>query len=160
MALTYVVGYDVSEFDWKFHLPSFSPEELYSPILLEHKLLHTLDLESACKLQRFRDHIFSLTGGLGIVVNHGGHTRRGVRSMADQIEVLKQTEGAEILSPHLQGKAFDCSLSRWDTYSPKWLFEKAKEFGFGGIGLYSSAFFVHVDTRSNHDGSQTVWKKS
>lgn len=157
MALDYFVGFDLAEFDWKYHLPSFSPQELYSPILLQHKLLHTLDLESACKLQRFRDHIYSLIG-IGIVVNHDGHVRRGVRSMQDQIDILKQTEGAEILSPHLQGKAFDCSLVRWDTYNPKWLFQKAKEFGFGGIGLYSS--FVHVDTRSNHDGSQTVWQKS
>ena len=51
----------MSQFDWNYYLPSFAPTELYSPILLQHNLLHTLDIESACKLQRFRDRIFDLT---------------------------------------------------------------------------------------------------
>lgn len=155
----YMTGITVSQFDWNYYLPSFAPTELYSPILLQHNLLHTLDIESACKLQRFRDRIFDLTKQ-GIVVNGHGHTRRGVRAIEDQLAIIKQTEGAEILSMHCQGKAFDCSLANWGTYTPEWLADQAKVFGFGGVGTYKSAGFVHVDTRLNHDGTQTLWTRA
>ena len=140
----YMTGITVSQFDWNYYLPSFAPTELYSPILLQHNLLHTLDIESACKLQRFRDRIFDLTKQ-GIVVNGHGHTRRGVRAIEDQLAIIKQTEGAEILSMHCQGKAFDCSLANWEL-TPRMVGGPSQGVWVWRVGTYKSAGFVHVDT--------------
>ncbi len=140
------------QFIWEHHFPNFSKEEIFSPELLAKKLFHTVDIESLAKLQRFRDYVFNATR-VGLVVNHGNSKLRGVRSLAEQAEVAKKYGGAETLSMHCQGKAFDVSM--WSNHNSDQLAKMAITFGFTGVGVYPT--FVHLDTRFSFDGVPVVW---
>lgn len=146
----------LEKFDWNYFLPSFSREELCSPAILRADACHLIDVESALKLQRFRDHVFSLTGS-GLIVNGHGHFRRGLRTLDDQRQLAEIGLGAEQVSMHCAGRAFDVSLSDWKTYTPKWLQQQALQFAWSGVGLYAS--FVHVDTRTSFTGKATTWTR-
>lgn len=142
------------DFDWAHHFPNFTKEEIFSPGLLSKGLFHTVDIESLAKLQRFRDYIFNVTGA-GLLVNHGESVLRGVRTISEQVQVGREYGGAEVLSMHCQGKAFDITMSQ--KHDSKELAKMAIAFGFTGVGIYPT--FVHVDTRFSFDGKPTVWTK-
>lgn len=148
----------IEPFDWNYYLPSFKPAELISPDLLSKSIYHGLDLQAAMKLQRFRDRVHQMTGE-GLLVNHGTHYRRGVRSLNDQRVLAAKYGAAESFSHHCSGKAFDLSLTSWANYTPEWLANAAKEFHYTGIGLYKKNLFVHVDTRDSIDGKIAYWEK-
>lgn len=65
------------------------------------------------------------------------HINSGYRSPEHNAAV-----GGATNSMHLQGQAFDISLSNLDRLE---LYEAAVEYGFNGIGQYPS--FMHIDTR-------------
>ena len=150
----YFAAEDVSgiEFDWEYYIPSFSPEEIYSPGALK-RYRHGICLDTLMKLQRFRDYV-NRARGCGLLVNFGNHKRRGVRTAQDQVEIVKKFGGARD-SMHVAGRAFDITMSkRHDTY---WLGKSAVDFGWTGVGFYPT--FVHVDTRTCFDGQAVIWDK-
>lgn len=153
----YFIADDEDEFeafDWSYYLPSFAMSELISADLLARGMHHVLDLNSAMKLQRFRDRIYGLTGA-GILVNHSGMTRRGARSIADQLAI--GGKAAKVHSMHLSGKAFDISLAKWGTYTVEWLADQAIQFHWACVGIYPGKGFCHVDTRDLLTGQQVVF---
>jgi len=146
-----------SEESFKDILPSFSPEEIYSPDLLSKGYYFTLDAASALKLQRFRDYVVQVTGS-GLLINHGKNLRRGVRSIADQLAI--QAPKGETWSAHIAGKAFDISLAKPNgRYDNAYLYSMAKDFAWSAVGEYKSANFVHCDNRDLWGAKQITWSK-
>lgn len=155
--LTDIKAVPLEKFDWDYFLPSFSPEELCSPGVLAAKVEHLIDVESALKLQRFRDYIFQKTGS-GLWVNYGSSLRRGLRTIDDQRQLAEQNLGAaESASMHCAGRAFDLTMTNWGTYTPTWLAGESVQFGWAGVGTYRN--FVHVDTRTSFTGKATTWSR-
>jgi hypothetical protein len=133
--------------DWKRRFPNFAPSEILSPGTLRYP--HMVDFVFLSRLQEFRDAL-----GLPLLVNHGGHKHRGVRTPHEQDEIMKVYGGAP-LSMHVCGKAADISCP---TMKPGLLFNEARLFGFRGIGLYDT--FVHVDDRTLFSPVPVIWNKS
>lgn len=133
----------------------FKPREVLSPVGLQQyeeskNLLinpHFMDF-----LSSFRDWV-----NVRLYINgrsvHTGNTLhyRGYRSPEEN-----DTERGSSLSRHVQGIAADMS-TRPEDMSTQVLYEKALEFGFGGVGYYRSQKFVHCDTRPRIDGHQIRW---
>jgi hypothetical protein len=132
--------------DWETRWPHFKPEEVLSPngltALNSRKDLlvrpHALDF-----LESFRNELLK-----PIWVNHGGHHRRGYRSCFEN-----QIVGGANNSLHVQGVAFDVTIPGM---TPSEVFEKAKAFGWKGLGLYST--FVHMDLRARLDDGIVTWE--
>lgn len=154
----YIPAVDVPhvEFDWEASVPSFGYSEIFSPECLRTpNLMHMVDVEAIMKLQRFRDHIFRVTGA-GLLVNFGSHRRRGVRSVYEQTSIWERYGVKnQRTSHHVAGRAFDVTMT--EGHSSQELADRGLEFGWMGVGIYNS--FVHLDTRANFNGVPTIWDK-
>lgn len=137
----------ISKWNWEEVLPSFLPGELLSPELAQKQMYHAIDLDSALKLQRFRDRVHQ-SMGVGLRVNFGTFRHRGVRTHNDQVQINKLYPGsAETFSMHCCGKAWDVSLPEGKSGEADYeqLYQLAVEFCWHGIGRYNS--FLHIDNR-------------
>jgi uncharacterized protein YcbK (DUF882 family) len=67
----------------------------------------------------------------------------GYRSPATNSLLRRTTEGVALHSMHLEGRAIDVRLERFDTAT---LARLARSLGRGGVGFYPASDFVHVDT--------------
>lgn len=143
--------------DWLKRWPSFKIEEILSPdqlVLFHSKGVFPYSFKALDKLQEFRDFV-----GLPLLINHGGSTHRGARSMQDVFEINKRTRG--------QDKGWEYSFHLWCAFdvspgdnnlSVQGLYNAAISFHkWGGIGRYDT--FVHVDDRDNLSGITTLWDK-
>ena len=149
----------LNNLNWHNILPSFKPEELLSPSLLDKGLYSALDLPSAIFLQEFRDYL-SHGYSCGLLVNHGASRHRGVRSLQDQAAInAAYPKSAETFSFHCAGKAWDITPvplnSKKLIITMSELATIAVAFGWGGVGTYNT--FVHVDTRNLVNGKPTLW---
>lgn len=145
LVLEVVQGGVMIVFNPQTDLAHFRMSELFSPETISKP--HLLDRDAALALERTRMAI-----GRPFLVNHQSHHLRGVRSIAEQIELLKAIPTAAKDSMHVLGKAFDVtpvggSLSEF--------VELVEKMGWGGIGLYNS--FVHLDFRPSPDGVVIKW---
>lgn len=127
---------------WLKRWPSFTPEELLSPDGLAYfrRGFMVMQLHFMDKLQQFRNQV-----NLPFLINHQGLTLRGWRSPAENATIDGKLY-------HPMGLAADISIK---DMSPQELAEHAIDFGFHGIGLYST--WVHVDLRPVLDKNQVVW---
>lgn len=89
-----------------------------------------------------------------LLCNFGALKLRGLRSPSEQLQLVRQGLTNTELSQHVAGKAFDLTCT---SMTASELFEAAKIFGFGGVGLYKSKNFVHVDTRPLWGAPQAIW---
>jgi len=128
-------------YNWTNEFPHFSPHEIFSPETWG--FFHLLDYTAMKRLQLFRTEL-----GVPLLVNHGSHRLRGVRSCAEQQGLIRKfgKGHAARFSMHIMGKAFDVSAS---TIKPGELAAKAERFGWGFIKIYSN--FVHLDLRDSPD---------
>ena len=121
---------------WLLRFPNFEMSEVLSPdgvaLVLKTGQI-PINQNAMAKLQAFRVWL-----NRPIKVNSDKLKLRGFRSSTEN----KGIKGAANFSFHLLGMAFDISA---DGMSTQELFDKAKEFGWGGIGLYDT--WVHVDDR-------------
>lgn len=141
-------SYPIEKIDWFSRWPFWTPEDILSPVGLEQYKRgimlvqpHALDFL----------HKFSIAIDHRIFVNVKPHVHRGYRSPEENRGV-----GGEPLSFHMQGLAFDIGASH---LSPENLFYKAVNFGWHGVGLYPTKYFVHVDLRPLPGGQQITWTK-
>jgi len=67
----------------------------------------------------------------------------GYRSPLTNAMLHRQSEGVELHSMHLEGRAIDVRLPG---YATRTLADHARALGRGGVGFYARADFVHVDT--------------
>lgn len=133
-----------SEITWSDLSPFFSVHELFSPET--RNFPHLIDPVALSLLNAFRRSL-----GIPLLVNHGPHSRRGVRSAREQIALQNETGNAADLSMHVTGKAFDISSPK---ISVSELAEKAIAFEWPCVGIYPS--FVHVDFRFQFRGNPQV----
>lgn len=131
---------------WLLLFPSFELSEILSPDGI-NQVLETRQIpiskHAMEKLQKFRDFL-----GVPIRVNHAGQNLRGYRSSKENSSI----RGAAKFSYHMLGMAFDISV---DGMSTEALFEKAKQFGWSGIGLYDT--WVHIDDRITLFAQPSTW---
>lgn len=104
-----------------FYLHEFQCKDGSQLVMLDEALLQ--------KLQELRDKI-----GLPIRINSAYRTPEHNKAI-----------GGSPKSQHMLGKAADISVSGISAES---LAIMCETMGFGGIGIYKSKGFVHVDTRS------------
>lgn len=129
---------------WAKRWPNFKPQEVLSPIglrqlergvlLIQPFLLDTLE-EFRTELDR------------PITVNSFRNKHRGYRAHHENAAI-----GGRAYSYHIQGLAADCSV---DGLSMQEFFDRAKSFGWHGIGVYET--FLHLDLRPRLDESQVIW---
>lgn len=122
-------------FIWGSISPHFTKEEILSPDTIRHP--HLINVGSLMKLNALREYL-----GVSLLVNFNGHTRRGVRSPREQMELLGEVPGAAQMSMHVQGRAFDIS-SKYATLEQ--IRDAALKVGFTFTLMYST--FVHCDDR-------------
>lgn len=115
--------------------PNFEPEEVLSPDglkLVHNKGVFPMQAYALDKLQDFRAQL-----GKPVIVNTAKLKRRGWRSPKENAKI-----NGDKFSFHTAGCAFDITVPEMDTGD---VYDRALEFGFGGVGLYST--WVHIDTR-------------
>jgi hypothetical protein len=131
MNKTYKSWKDFPKSEWRW--PSFSPEEL--ACRGTGKLL--IVPEAMDKLQALRTKL-----GKPMIIN----------SAYRSPEYNRTLKGAAKNSKHMQGIAFDVSMSN---HNPDTYIAAALSVGFNGIGTYPGSNFVHVDARAD----RTAWGK-
>ncbi len=131
---------------WKERWPNFSPGEVLSPSgeqqWEDDNLLvmpFAMDM-----LQGFRERL-----RVPRLVNTDRLHYRGYRTPFENDAI----DGAPF-SRHVQGIAFDITVP---SLPLDHVFHEALAFGFGGVGLYSSNNFVHVDCRYKVNGRAKQW---
>ena len=146
----------MTQSSWLQRWPSFDIEEVLSPdqlVLFKTKGVFPYSFRAMDKLQEFRNYV-----GVPLLINHGGSTHRGARSMQDVYEINKRTRGLDRgweYSFHLWC-AFDLTPQDLKKLSIQGLYNAALSFNkWGGIGRYDT--FVHVDDRDNLSGVTTLW---
>jgi zinc D-Ala-D-Ala carboxypeptidase len=120
----------------------FKPTEVLGKAGLNQYMLGNLMIQPRAMdfLEEFRASI-----GKPIIVNSGYRTQAENRDC-----------GGSILSRHVQGIAFDIRVAELSTDQ---LFRAAKAFGWGGIGMYLTRGFVHVDCRAVMNGQPVEWQQ-
>ena len=124
---------------WRW--PDFKPCEVLGKAGMKQYMDGNLMIQPVAMdhLQAFRRSL-----GRAIVINSG------YRSQPENRDA-----GGSLLSRHVQGIAFDI---RCEGLSIEQLYRAALAFGWGGIGIYPSKGFVHVDARPILNGKQTTWQ--
>jgi uncharacterized protein YcbK (DUF882 family) len=89
--------------------------------------------------------------GVPVICNTKDHTRRGYRSAAENADC-----GGAQFTRHVQGIAFDIVVP---TLSLQQVKDAAIRFGWGGIGVYLSAGFVHLDARAILNGAPVIFQR-
>ena len=130
MKTYYPLWRDVPVEEFKARWPNFSPQE----IACKGTGSVLLDFDALDALQRLRTAL-----GKPLLLTSA------YRSLSHN-----QRVGGATNSQHLEGKAFDISVTNHD---PAKLIQTAKEAGFTGFGHYPSSGFLHVDT-----GPARSWK--
>jgi zinc D-Ala-D-Ala carboxypeptidase len=127
---------------------NFAPVEVLSKAGMSQFLVGNLMIQVCALdfLQAFRDKV-----KLPIVCNTATMPRRGYRSQNENQDV-----GGCLLGRHTQGIAFDISCA---ALSLDEFYRAAIEFGWGGIGIYPSRNFIHVDCRAILNGKQITWMR-
>ena len=130
---------------WRFKY--FEPHELLSPdgMALYARGVLPIDANAILKLEKIRGDF-----NTPFFVNHGWLQLRGFRSPRENFSIYKDNR----YSFHFWC-AFDVTQ---DKFSPKDFFDllrnKKEEYGIGGLGLYESSNFVHIDFRK---GNFATW---
>jgi hypothetical protein len=134
----------VDHWRWQY----FKPVEVLSPAgLREYQHGNLLVQPFALDmLSNFRRAL-----GVPLICNTKDHKRRGYRSVAENADC-----GGALFSRHSQGIAFDISCTR---LSLQQIYDAAIRFGWGGVGLYVSAGFIHVDARAILNGNPILWQR-
>lgn len=129
---------------WRWN--SFKPEEVLSQdgLIALQKGVYVIQPVLMDTLEAFREKV-----GSPLLVNHSGLTYRGYRSFGEN-----KMAGGERFSFHMQGLAVDISCNNVDI---EYLYQKAKEFIWTGIGFYPKKHFVHCDLRTTVDGKRMMW---
>ena len=122
---------------WQDISPWFSLEEILSPETIHTP--HCIDIPSLILLNELRKYVDA-----PILVNHGESKKRGVRSSAEQLDLVK-THGAAPNSMHPAGKAFDITIPSMTLEQTA---EAARDIGFTFTKIYQKANFVHIDNRN------------
>lgn len=128
---------------WKY----FTPEEVLSPDGLDQLARGNFLIQPSAL-----DYLEALRANVGVpfLINHGNLKYRGYRSSSENSKI----GGAEF-SRHVQGIAFDVTPAQGSLTG---LFKAALRFNvFGGIGLYLSNNFVHIDTRPTINDTPVIW---
>lgn len=131
---------------FKTRWPNFKPQEVLSPdgLKLLEKGIFPLRFSALDKLQAFASVLKK-----PVLVNHGNATRRGFRSIKDEIELNKELgRPVEQYSMHCAGIAFDLTVIG---LTPEQLFKEALFFGWVGVGIYD--WGCHVDDRDGNPGN-------
>lgn len=149
---------------WEDRWPYFKPFELFSPSMIDGGLVKWYHSPYAHFIDPlFLDRLTALREALGVplMINdpEKGLTLRGFRTVAEQKIVQARYGGAEH-SMHTLFRAADvtsldasCSLDH--------VALTAEGLGFGGIGIYRTKNFVHVDTRTLLRGQKAVrWEQA
>lgn len=138
--------------NWKRLVPNFELEELASPAVIEERL-HEREsfIYSAVCLQQFRYFV-----DVPLLVNHGNHHLRGMRTRAEQDGLIARGLSSAQRSYHLDGRAFDISTTRYNISTLLYELERFNDRYalFGGIGIYDT--FLHVDTRPAQQNVRAV----
>lgn len=131
-------------FYWRW--AHFTPVEVFSAVgLREYERGNfLLQPDALDMLERFRAQL-----AVPLVCNGGANTLRGYRAPAENYRA-----GGQALSRHIQGIAFDLSAPDLDLNT---LYEAARHFGWGGVGLYLNNGFVHVDKRPVLNDKVITW---
>lgn len=157
--------------DWARRWPDFKPWEIFSPETggydmysfrnpnwQDYPAASLLNVEFLDQLQAFRNEL-----GIPLTANRvaGWHMRRVLRSCAEQRLIMNKypESGAAEFSLHTACRAADLTPGENDkSIDLEALRDAARKFGFGGIGFYKSAHFVHVDNRIKIVGGPVEWK--
>jgi hypothetical protein len=135
----------------------FKPIEVLSPVGMQQYEENNNLLISP----HYLDFLLMFRNWLGVRLYLNGtspHTGNILRFRGYRSPEENHNSGGSSLSRHIQGIAGDMS-TREEDMSTRVLYEKALEFGFGGVGLYHSAKFVHGDIRPKIHGAPTRWIK-
>lgn len=129
---------------WKY----FQPIEVLSPAGMEQLVKGTLMIQNHFmdKLEKFRTFV-----DWPMIINHGGHNRRGYRSPEENAKIANSSP----FSFHMQGLAADISVRDIPLAKLK---ELAIEFGWHGVGYYPNANFIHVDLRPRLVNRTAIWE--
>ena len=125
----------------------FSPREVLSErglVLMNRRGVVPVRFSAMNMLETFRAAVDK-----PILINFGANDKRGWRHPADNKEIY----GEDRFSFHLAGVAFDITVVGME---PEELAQKAKDFGWTGVGTYASKNFVHIDLR---DGHSAHWRR-
>lgn len=131
----------ISSWRWQYFTPAevLSPAGLARYVKYGHLLVQPFALDT---LSEFREKL-----GLPLLCNHGSLTLRGYRTPQEN-----ESCGGATLSAHCQGIAFDISCKH---ISVTELYKAAVAHNFGGVGVYPTMRFVHVDCRAVE--RQKIW---
>ena len=121
----------------------FTPDELLSPdgLKLFNRGIMPLSEAAIHLLEKIREHY-----NTAFYVNHGWLKLRGFRSPAENFSIY----GKHKYTFHYWC-AFDVTQDKLTAEEFYWDLRRKKErFHIGGLGLYKSSNFIHIDFRDGH----------